>query len=332
MIGRGQFRNELRRGKPDSPDYEGAAEAQGESSRENTSYQTFANRPSMVTPWGRQDWTATPGADPATGDPVNMWQSDISLSGPQQGALDDQMAMQADKTAASRNMLGRATDALETPFNWGGITERQGLNDVGYNPEGARDRAEQALYDRQINMIEPGLTQSEGARRARLSNMGIPLEGGSEAFNRAQTSMDDTRSRAYENAALNAIAGGGQEAGRELGLATGAAGFNNQQRAAEIAEEAQRRGMPLNELNALLTGQQVSLPEVSQGQPSSTAGRAETTQYLGAAQAQGDFDASTAFDWGAAVGGGASAAMAFSDRRLKRDVQPLLTSIVAEFS
>jgi hypothetical protein len=81
--------------------------------------------------------------------------------------------------------------------------------------------------------------------------------------------------------------------------------------------------MSLNELNALLTGQQVQLPEVSQGQPNSTASKADTTNYLGAAQLQGEFDADTAFDWGAAVGAGSSAAMAFSDRRLKRDIVPL---------
>lgn len=309
--------------KPDTPDYRGAAEAQGASSRENTSYQTFANRPSMVTPWGRQDWTATPSTDPATGLPVNEWESNITLSGPQQGALDQQMADQARRSEAGGQLLDRAVGDLENPFDWGGLTERQNLSDVGYDPVGARDRAEQALYDRQVNRIEPQLTQQEGARRARMEAMGIPLEGGSEAFERAQAGMDRTRGTAYENAALNAIAGGGAEAGRELGLATGAAGFNNVQRAAEIAEEAKRRGMSLNEYNALLTGQQVQLPEVSQGQPNSTAGKADTTNYLGAEQLKGQFEADTAFDWGAAVGAGTSAAMAFSDRRLKRDIVPL---------
>jgi hypothetical protein len=323
MIGRRAFRNDLRRGKPDSPDYRGAAEEQGASAKENTSYQTFANRPNMVTPWGRQDWEATPGTDPATGKPVNEWTSTISLSGPQQEALDQQLNIQTGRSKAAFGLLDQATEAFETPFDWGGLTERQGLEDVGYDPTGARDRAEQALFQRQMNLQEPGLTQQEEARRARMEAMGISLEGGSEAFERAQTGMDTNRANIRENAALQAIAGGGQEAGRELGLATGAAGFNNQQRAAEIAEEAQRRGMSLNELNALLTGQQVQLPEVSQGQPSSTAGKADTTNYLGAAQMQGQFDADTAFDWGAAVGAGSQAAMAFSDRRLKRDIVAL---------
>jgi hypothetical protein len=323
MIGRRQFRNDLRRGKPDSPDYRGAAEEQGASSRENTALQTHANRPNMVTPWGRQDWTATPGTDPATGLPINSWESNITLSGPQQEALDAQMEIQTGRSNAANQLLGQATEAFDTPFDWGGLTERQGLDDVGYDPVGARDRAEQALFQRQMNLQEPKLTQQEDARRARMEAMGIPLEGGSQAFERAQAGMDANRGQIRENAALNAISGGGQEAGRELGLATGAAGFNNQQRAAEIAEEAQRRGMSLNELNALLTGQQVQLPEVSQGQPGSTAGKADTTNYLGAAQLQGQFDADTAFDWGAAMGAGTQAAMSFSDRRLKRDIVSL---------
>jgi hypothetical protein len=59
----------------------------------------------------------------------------------------------------------------------------------------------------------------------------------------------------------------------------------NTARQQAIAEQAQQRGMSLNELNALLSGQQVSMPSF----PSFTAaGRAETPQYVNAANMQYD--------------------------------------------
>jgi hypothetical protein len=67
-----------------------------------------------------------------------------------------------------------------------------------------------------------------------------------------------------------------------------AASINQQQqlRNSAIAEEAQRRGMPLNELNALLTGQQVSMPQMPSFSP---AAQGQTPDLLGAAQAQGQY-------------------------------------------
>jgi hypothetical protein len=65
------------------------------------------------------------------------------------------------------------------------------------------------------------------------------------------------------------------------------AGYTAQQRQQQIAEEMQRRGYTLNEINAILTGQQVSMPQ----QPGfSTASRSAATDYLGAGQMQGQAD------------------------------------------
>jgi hypothetical protein len=136
-------------------------------------------------------------------------------------------------------------------------------------------------------MIEPGLTQSEDARRTRMANMGFSPEGGSAGWERAQASMDANRAKVTSDAALSAIAGGGGEAQRELGLATGAMGADNQARQQAISEMAQQRGMSLNELNALLTGQQVSMPQMP---AFNTAQRSEGLQSLAAAQAQGNYN------------------------------------------
>lgn len=98
----------------------------------------------------------------------------------------------------------------------------------------------------------------------------------------------------------------------------------NRVRQQAIAEQMQRRGMSLNEMNALLSGQQVNMPQM----PSFNAsGRAETPNILGATQmgydAQlGAYNAQQA-GFGNLLGAGAQlgSAFLFSDRRLKSNIQ-----------
>jgi hypothetical protein len=223
------------------------------------------------------------------------------------------MRIQAGRSGAAETLLGQATGAFQKPADWGALPGLKTLGSSGYDPTKARDRAEQALFQRQMGMIEPGLTQSEDARRTRMANMGFSPEGGSAGWERAQASMDANRQKAYSDAALASIAGGGAEAQRELGLATGAMSAENTARQQAIAEMAQQRGMPLNELNALLTQQQVSTPQM----PSfAQATAAQPLQSLAAAQAQGQqninqqkLDAAGQPDYGSLIGAGASVAM-----------------------
>lgn len=63
--------------------------------------------------------------------------------------------------------------------------------------------------------------------------------------------------------------------------------YQNQLRQQQLAEEMQKRGWSLNEINALMSGQQVGMPSM----PSyNTASRAEGPQSLAAAQMQGQAD------------------------------------------
>jgi hypothetical protein len=103
----------------------------------------------------------------------------------------------------------------------------------------------------------------------------------------------------------------------------------NRLRQQAIAEQQLMRAMPLNEMNALLTGQQVGMPQMPGFQ---NAGRADTPDLLNAAnmQYQAALDAQNAknaalgntmsglFSLGSAALGNP---FAFSDRRLKRNVK-----------
>ena len=65
------------------------------------------------------------------------------------------------------------------------------------------------------------------------------------------------------------------------------AGFNNQVRQGQIAEAIQRQQVPLNNINALMNGQQVSMPNMP---AFNQAQRAQAAQYLNAGQMQYNAD------------------------------------------
>ena len=136
------------------------------------------------------------------------------------------------------------------------------------------------------------------------------------------------------------MSAGNQATTQQYGLNQQYANAQNQLRQQAIAEEAQRRGMSLNEMNALLSGQQVSMPQMP---TFNTAGRAETPNILGATQmgydAQlGAYNAQQAagantmgglFSLGAsALSNPAAGAFLFSDRRLKSNIKRVGTHAI----
>ena len=116
-----------------------------------------------------------------------------------------------------------------------------------------------------------------------------------------------------------------QAQSQQFGLDNQYVNSQNQVRQQAMAEEAQRRGMSLNEMNALLSGQQVSMPQM----PTFTnSGRSETPQLLDAAAMGYDAQLGAVNAQNAAQGNllsaGAqlgSAAFMFSDRRLKSNIK-----------
>jgi hypothetical protein len=359
---------------PAAPDYTAAALAQGESSKEVTNAQTWANRPNQNTPFGSINWQAGATLDPATGQPVTNWTQNYNLTPESQRALDSQMAVQQGRSDLAQSFMGRVENEYAQPFNWGGLPGRGG-NVQGSNFQtlqgGApqlqtqlenqanpaeRQRIENALFDR----MAPIHQKQQSALDAKLANQGITA--GSEAYNREMQRVGDQQSRER----FNALEMGGSEMARmqqmqlanaqfgntamqnQQGLDQNRAGFNNQVgqnqfaqqmqqsqyqnqlRNAALAEEMQRRGMSLNEMNALLTGQQVGMQSMPQFNASAAA---QPVQYNQAAQNQyqASMDAFNAQNQNAnsftsglfGLGGslGSAAMFSFSDSRLKKIIK-----------
>lgn len=331
---------------PKAPDYQAAAEEQARSSREVTNIQNWANRPTQITPFGRQDWSTSAQIDPATGQPVTAWTQSTTLTPESQRALDAQLGLTASRSELGASLMPRAEDEFRNPMDWSSFEQRgervnpedlvRSIEDTGRY----WDDAENAIYGKFASRMDPRFARDKEQLQTRLYAQG--LREGDEAYTNAMTDFEQNKNDAYEQAAYQATIGAGQEASRYQGMDVARGAFANQaaqqafdqNRAAssyatqlrqqDIAEEMQRRGFSLNEINAILTGQQVGLP----GMPGFTnASRSEGVQSLSAAQMQGQsaldaYNAEQAATQGilSGVGSLAGGAMMFSDRKLKKNI------------
>lgn len=283
---------------PPAPDYRAAAIEQGQSSKENTNMQTWANRPTINTPWGSQTWETTQKIDPATGQPVTAWTQNTNLTPESQAALDSQMRIDMGKSQGAEELIGQARENFRTPMNYDNMTSMYSFGGPGNlrkqlsgTPEEYANKAMESAWAAQ----KPQLDQRRADTETQLSNMG--LARGSEAWNREAARLnaaeDTARMGAYQtgmqvqNQMFNQGLAGDQFANtatnQDLQNSLAFGGYQNQMRQQQIAEGIQRRGQTLNELNALLTGSQVSMPSMPGFQ---NAGRSDTVGYSGAARDQ----------------------------------------------
>ncbi|CAB4136689.1 Intramolecular chaperone auto-processing domain containing protein [uncultured Caudovirales phage] len=217
------------------------------------------------------------------------------------------------------------------------------LSNMGFRPgtEGY-DRELRNLNNRQASERFNAL-DSAGNEAQRLYNMQMgtaqqafnqDLQGGQFA-NQAQSQgyQQNLGAAQFKNQSLgqaNALdlanmQAGNQAAAQQYGLNQQFANAQNQLRQQAITEMLQRRGTSLNEMNALLSGQQVNMPQMPSFNQS---GMAQTPNIMGALQSQYDAQLGAAnaqnANFNNLLGAGAqlgSAAFMFSDRRLKSNIR-----------
>jgi hypothetical protein len=214
-----------------------------------------------------------------------------------------------------------------------------------------------ALYNQWAERAMPQQQAQTDALRTQLYNQG--LREGDAGFDNELAKLRMSQGDQQRQAAFSATAGAGQEASRYLGMDAqtrqqlfgergtqadlwnsggaqmfgqqqASSAYQNQLRQQFMAEQMQRRGFTLNEINALLTGQQVGMPSMP---GFSQAQRAEGADYMRAGENQ----------WGASMDAAnlqqaqnqmmmsgitdlaGAGFKAFSDRRLKRDIKRIGT-------
>lgn len=277
------------------------------------------------------------------------WTQNTTLTPEAQHALDSQLQLQSGRSDLANSMFPRAQQEFGQAMNWGGFTDMRNAPDApDYSPEsiqrgignsqGYIQNAGDAIYGQWSNRQEPRMQQASAQMETKLRNQG--LNPGDQAYDEAMQRLSQDQNDARLMANYQATIGSGAEGSRLQGmdlaagsfanqasqqalnqnLAIGNQGFNQQMQSAnmnntvrqqQISEEMQRRGFSLNEINAIISGQQVGMPSM----PSFTnAGRASGTDYTGAAQNQysAALDATNAQNagwanlWGGVTGLGSS--------------------------
>jgi hypothetical protein len=278
-------------GAPPPPDYAAAAQQTAAGNIDAARQATAANRVNQVTPYGRLDYAIT-GEDPY-GNPT--WTATQSLSPQQQQLLDYQNQTSAGLGRLAGQGLGYVEEMLQTPF------DTSALPTTGFNPS-------QSYQDAYMQRLAPQLQQGREQLQQQLANKGIDI--GSTAYDRAMQTQQQR-----ENDLL-------------LGATTQGFGVGQQARQSALQEQAYLRNEPLNTLSAVRTGSQVTGPQfVNSAQQATTAG----PDLLGAAQQgynaqMGAYNAQQAGQnsmTSGLMGLAGAGMMAFSDVRLKQNIQPV---------
>lgn len=302
-----------------APDYTAAAEAQGQSSKEVTNMQTWANRPDQITPWGSTTWAPTATIDPATGQQVTQWTQNTTLTPEAQEALNSQFAIQNFRSGLAEEMTPRVQGEFGSPMDWSqygsfaqgpqGQQLQFGLGEDAQQIDPSQryyDQAGDALMQQFNSRMDPQFQRAEEQLDTTLRNRG--LKPGDQAYDQALADLRQSQGDQRNQAMYQATQLAGDEASRmygmdmstrqqqlgelgfgntaqqqQYGLDTQGANYQNTLHQAQLAEAMQQRGFSLNEINALLSGQQVSMPTMPGFQ---SANAAQPTNYMGAAQNQ----------------------------------------------
>lgn len=260
---------------PPAPDYVGAAQLQGELSKEALNMQNFANRPTINTPFGTESWTTGATTDPATGQQVTTWTQNTTLAPELQAALESQLGLQQGRSDLAGSFMGRVAQEYGQPFDWQNLPAltsagqpgqlQTGLADYtpglrtnvgqtgvvgGFNFGGpqmgvnfgnapALPQYDSGFRDQVANdlmqQMLPVQRMQQQAMETDLSNRGF--KQGTEAYKRALDEMNQRQSQER----FNALNMAGQEAQRLYGMQMGSRqqAVNETMGAGQFANQAQ---------------------------------------------------------------------------------------------
>jgi hypothetical protein len=292
---------------PPPPDYAAAATAQGAANTNSAIATNFLNQADQVGPTGslKYSYDNSTGLTLPNGQVIPHTTATTVLSPEQQKLYDQQTGISTQLNDLASKGIGYVADASNTPIDQ---SKLPGMTS-SLNSEGGvalRDKITNAMMER----LQPMIDHDRAAMDTKLANQGITH--GSEAYGYD----NDIFNRGVNDQRIAALLAGDNEQQNEFsrGLASGQ--FGNQARQQAIQEADYFKNQPLNMLNALRTGNQVTMPNfgnVSAGSNIAAAPiyQASQDQYAAAMQQyQAKLAASNALMSGIA-GLGGSAMMAF---------------------
>jgi hypothetical protein len=232
---------------PPPPDYAAAAAATAQSNQAAATAATDANRVNQITPEG--SLTYTPPANPKN--PASPWTVQQTYSQPEQQLFDQSNSLNSGLLGLANTALGNISNSILKPTT---------AADLPTSMVNAGQTGEQAYMDQ----AQPMLDQQREEANQSMAEQGIPV--GSDAWNNEERALSTAQNQAQDSAITSGF-GMGQQA-------------QQQQLQVDTALQSQ----PINEIDALRSGTQVTDPNfTSVPQQQTTAG----ANYLGAAEAQG---------------------------------------------
>lgn len=269
---------------PPAPDYAELARQQGAANVETARVEGSINRPDVYTPNGNQIWTKDPNnpdhyiltqsLNPqlqANNDMYNWIQGAALQNLGDYGIPAVYQALSQQYGVAGAPQLGwdpnlAPNQNLQTESGmWAAPAVQEKLDFSGAPgiptaDQQTRQTAQDALYARQAQYLDPQFAGKRADLEAKLANQGITA--GSEAYNGAMQQLAQEEQQAYSDARMRAIEGGGNEMAQQFGLGMQA----HQTGVGDITTQGQfanaSRGQLISELlqdmqqrNAAITGQ-----------------------------------------------------------------------------
>lgn len=274
---------------PAAPNVSALAGAQAGANEQTAKMNARLNRVDQLTPTGTIKYDRLGG---------NRWQVRQKLRPDMQKMFDQQVdigqgvnrqAKRALRQLPNKKFSLSGVPAFQDEIDYSGLMELPQETDLASYAQ----RAEDAAYSRVMDRLNPEFERGRESMEARLANQGITM--GSEAYNtemeRFGNQMNDARTRAAydaigEGSALRSSLLADALTGRQQGLSERVTDLNlaNQGRSTAINDMLLERTQPLNELAALLQGQQaVPMP---QAQPVAQVGMAAPDIMGASAMAQ----------------------------------------------
>ena len=260
---------------PPTPDYAGAAVAQGAANVESARVGSKLSNPNMYTPYGTQLVSYD-------GDQPTITQT---LTPQAQRTLEEQQKTQLQLATLSGKGAQLAGNVLDKPFKFAGpnVQTSLDLSNVAKMPVNAGTTGMEAIMSR----LEPSLQRNRVSTETNLINQG--LRPGTEAYDNAARLLGEAENDQRTQAVLQGI---------NLDTAANAQGYNQALQGGQFANTAQQqalmqaiqnRQMPLNEITALMSGSQIQNPQFNAYSGSNV----NAAPVFAASQAQGQADQNT---------------------------------------
>lgn len=237
---------------PSQPNPITTATAQGISDQQTAVANTALNNPNVVSPLGNVTYTQTgtqkltnPDGSVST---IPTYTETQTLSPAEQKLFDQQTQLGSQENTIAAGALTNVQGALQQPI----AAPTPVQTSVGSQADIAT--ATKAAQDAAYQRMQPALQQQQQQLTSQLASQGIAP--GSQAYIQAMQQFG-----MQQNDAINSsIQTGDTEQAQLYNEALQSAGLNNSGSAQQLQEEIAQQNQPINEVTALASGGQVSMP------------------------------------------------------------------------